>query len=91
MGGQEAACLVELQLVNRVASSLGQSALFLARAIDTLDRGEGVDSGSSKASLVRHLTATMALATRVAEGAKGDELDDLEDEVAAARARAAGA
>ena len=50
--------MAELVVADRVESSLGQSALLMARRLDT----PGADTGSSVAALAREQRATLALA-----------------------------
>ena len=52
------ATMAELVVADRVDSSLGQSALLMARRLDT----PGADTGSSVAALAREQRATLALA-----------------------------
>ena len=52
------ATMAELIVADRVESSLGQSALLMARRLDT----PGADTGSSVAALAREHRATLALA-----------------------------
>jgi len=52
------ATMAELIVADRVESSLGQSALLMARRLDT----PGADTGSSVAALAREQRATLALA-----------------------------
>ena len=52
------ATMAELVVADRVESSLGQSALLMARRLDT----PGADTGSSVAALAREQRATLALA-----------------------------
>lgn len=70
----------ELVAVDRVETSLGAKALWLARSMDV-----SYDTGSARASLARQHTEVMDRATRTAAGAEGDELSGIEDELAALR------
>lgn len=79
--GVEAATRAELAQHDRLTSSHGQSALQLARSLDS--PGE---SGSAKAALARQLAATMELAL-AGVAVAGDKVDEL----ASRRAKRAGA
>ena len=57
-GPMTVATMAELVVADRVESSLGQSALLMARRLDT----PGADTGSSVAALAREQRATLALA-----------------------------
>lgn len=57
-GPMTKATMAELVVADRVESSLGQSALLMARRLDT----PGADTGSSVAALAREHRATLALA-----------------------------
>jgi hypothetical protein len=68
----EAATFAELEAVGQSTTMLGQSALMLARRLDTAT----ADTGSSIAAVMRELKSTAAAA--VAAGtAEADPLDQL--------------
>lgn len=71
-----AAVLAELEDVGRVDSALGRAALVLARRADRASFG---DSGSSLASVVRELRATLAVAVKGAQ-VEGDIVDELQQQ-----------
>ena len=81
VGTLTAATMAELVAAGRVSTSLGQSALLLARRLES---GE-VETGSSVAALVREHRATLAQAVDGASVA-ADPLDQLEERRLARRA-----
>lgn len=74
----------ELEAADRLTSALGQAAMALARRIDT-----SRDTGSAFAQLVKEHRSALAAATAGARTRQSD-VHDLQDELAARRARSAG-
>jgi hypothetical protein len=69
-----AATVAELDAAGRVGSALGQAALALARRLDE----SSADTGSSVASMVKELRATITEAVRSGQGA-ADPVDELRE------------
>lgn len=80
-GPVEAATYDALVAADRLKTPMGQTALALARRVDS----PGLDTGSALAAVARQLEAVLATATKGAAAATGPSL--LRDELAERRAK----